>query len=119
MADQTDTSGPKPDDQTLVKGGFVDKARRTLGKVPFLEDAAAGYYAAFDPKTPKHIKVVLIGALAYFILPVDAVPDFIAVLGFSDDAAVIWATWKAVASSIKPEHHERARQLVARLKGEA
>jgi uncharacterized membrane protein YkvA (DUF1232 family) len=119
MADDPDDGGPKPEDERVVRERFVDKAKRTFGRVPFLEEASAAYYCALDPKTPRHVKAVLIGALAYFIMPVDIVPDFIAVLGFTDDAAVFWAAWRTVATHIDESHRERARSLVASLKGKA
>lgn len=119
MADEADDRGPKPGDEGLLRERFVDKAKRTLGRVPFLEEASAAYYCALDPKTPRHVKAVLIGALAYFIMPVDMVPDFLAVFGFTDDAAVFWAAWRTVAAHVDESHRERARQLVESLKGDA
>jgi uncharacterized membrane protein YkvA (DUF1232 family) len=52
---------------------------------------------------------VLVGALAYFVMPADLMPDILPLIGFSDDAAVIAAALAAVTRSIKPEHRERAR----------
>ncbi|MDZ7711648.1 MAG: YkvA family protein [Rhodovibrio sp.] len=61
-------------DRDKVLNNFWSKARRVLGRVPFLEDAVAAYYCARDPETPTQVKAVLFGALAYFILPTDLVP---------------------------------------------
>jgi uncharacterized membrane protein YkvA (DUF1232 family) len=58
----------------------------------------------------------LIGALAYFVLPVDAIPDVLPVLGFTDDAAVLASTIKLVASHIRPEHRAVARNKLAEFK---
>jgi uncharacterized membrane protein YkvA (DUF1232 family) len=116
--DARDAEGPKPGDEGLVRERFLDKARRTLGRVPFLEQACAAYYCALDPGTPRHVKAVLIGALAYFIMPVDMVPDILALLGYTDDAAVFWAAWRTVATHLDDSHRERARRLVASLRGE-
>jgi uncharacterized membrane protein YkvA (DUF1232 family) len=96
-------------DQARVREGFWRKARRYAGKLPFLDEAIAGYYAAVDPRTPLSAKTVLFGALAYFVLPIDMLPDFIASLGFTDDAAVIFAAVKTVGSQIKDHHRTRAR----------
>ncbi len=49
------------------------------------------------------------GAIAYFILPTDAVADFLPLLGFADDAAILAAAITQVAGSIKPEHKARAK----------
>ena len=69
----------------------------------------AAYYCAFDQATPWQVKVTLVGALAYFVLPFDAIPDMLPVLGFTDDAAVLATTIKLVASHIPPEHRGRQR----------
>lgn len=96
-------------DQARVRESFWRKVRRHAGKLPFLDEAIAGYYAAVDPATPLSAKSVLFGALAYFVLPIDMLPDFIASLGFTDDAAVIFAAVKTVGSQIKDHHRTRAR----------
>jgi len=96
-------------DSARVERGFWDKVRRTLGRVPFVEEAVAAYYCAIDRDTPLQVKAVLMGALAYFVLPTDLIPDFIAWIGFTDDAAVLYAAIQTVRPHIKPKHRERAR----------
>jgi len=105
-------------DSDRVERGFWDKVRRTLGYVPFLEEAVAAYYCALDRNTPLQVKAVLMGALAYFVLPADLIPDFIAWFGFGDDAAVLYAAIRTVAPHIKPQHRDRARATLARLGGD-
>jgi uncharacterized membrane protein YkvA (DUF1232 family) len=61
------------------------------------------------------VKATLIGAIAYFVLPFDAIPDVLPVLGFTDDAAVLATALKLVASSIQPVHREAARATIERL----
>ena len=102
-------------DELRVERGFWDKIRRYAGRVPFLEDALAAYYCAVDSGTPVRVKAVLFGALAYFVLPADFIPDFIAGLGFTDDAAVLIAAIRAVASHIGPQHRSRARRMLDRI----
>ncbi len=102
-------------DRARVERGFWDKVRRTLGRVPFLEEAVAAYFCARDPATPLQVKAVLIGALAYFVIPIDLIPDFIAALGFADDAAVLYAALKTVAPHITTDHREQARATLDRL----
>ena len=63
-------------------------------------------HCARDPKTPARVKAILIGALAYFILPTDVITDVLLGLGFADDAAVFWAAWKAVSGHITEGHRE-------------
>ncbi len=106
-------------DEALVKEGFWDKLRKTLGKVPFIEDALAAYYCATDGKTPIYVKAVLMGALAYFIVPIDVIPDFIPGLGFTDDAAILAAAISAVRSALRPEHFDAARAFLKKAGGDA
>ncbi len=105
-------------DEALVKEGFWDKLRKTLGRVPFIEDALAAYYCATDGKTPIYVKALLMGALAYFIIPSDVIPDFIAGLGYTDDAAVLAAAIGAVRSALRPEHFDAARAFLKREGGD-
>jgi len=99
-------------DRARVEGGFWDKVRRTVGRVPFVEEAVAAYYCAFDRETPLQVKAILMGALAYFVVPIDMLPDFIVWFGFTDDAAVLAAAIRTVASHIRPSHRLRARQAL-------
>lgn len=104
-------TGPGPDreNQRMVAEGFWPKFRRVAVHLPFAEDLLAAYYAAMDPATPNRVRAVLIGALAYFVMPADMIPDVIAGLGFTDDAAVLTAALGALAEHIRPGHRERAR----------
>lgn len=95
--------------EAAVRRGFWEKARRTLGRVPFTEDAVAAFYCATDSTTPLAIRATLLGALAYFILPFDVVPDFLLGLGFTDDAAVLVAAFTAARMHISDSHRRQAR----------
>jgi uncharacterized membrane protein YkvA (DUF1232 family) len=65
------------------------------------------------------VKATLIGALAYFVLPTDAVPDFLPVLGFADDAASLAAALRLVAAHVLPEHRTAAEAALERLSRES
>ena len=97
-------------DAALVRDGFVNKIKAVARRIPFAEDAVAAWFCTRDPATPFKVRATLIGALAYFVLPFDAVPDFIVGLGFTDDAAVLLAALKIVSSSISEAHRARARR---------
>jgi uncharacterized membrane protein YkvA (DUF1232 family) len=105
-------------DRARVAREFWAKLRRNIRRVPFLEEAFAAYYCAFDPATPLRVKAVLLGALAYFILPIDFVPDFMLVLGYTDDAAVLYAAIRSVTPHIKDSHRSQARAAIEKLSGE-
>jgi uncharacterized membrane protein YkvA (DUF1232 family) len=93
----------------IVVERFWKKLLRVAGKIPFAEDLAAAYFCAVDPATPNKVKGVLFAALAYFVLPFDAIPDFLAGIGYTDDAAVLALAIGMVSSHIKPQHKSRAR----------
>jgi uncharacterized membrane protein YkvA (DUF1232 family) len=106
-------------EQAYVRRGFWAKLRRFAAGLPFAEDLLAAYYCAFDRDTPRHVQAALVGALAYFVLPFDVVPDMMPVLGFTDDAAVLATAIKLVSSHMRPKHRDAARQAIARGLAEA
>ncbi len=101
-----------PGDEDLVTRDLGGKVRQTIGKVPFTRDAVAAFYAARDPATPTGVKIAVMSALAYFILPFDLVPDFIAALGYTDDATVFYGAWRLLAPHLKPQHETKAREFL-------
>jgi uncharacterized membrane protein YkvA (DUF1232 family) len=64
------------------------------------------------------VRFALIGALAYFISPLDFLPDLLPIVGLTDDAAVLAGAVRLVWGNIKPEHREAARETLDRLKTE-
>ena len=107
----------RKDDESEVELGFWPKIATYAASVPFAEQALSAWYCAFDRQTPSSVRYTLIGALAYFILPTDAVPDVLPILGFADDASLLSAALIAVGSHITEAHREAARQALGRLKG--
>jgi uncharacterized membrane protein YkvA (DUF1232 family) len=101
-------------EEDYVRRRFWRKARRVAASLPFAEDLLAAYYCAFDRETPLQVKAALVGALAYFVLPTDAIPDVLPILGYSDDAAVLYAAVRLVASHITPVHRQAARMALKR-----
>ncbi len=100
---------PMPRDEKIVDRDFWNKLLRVAGRIPFAEDAAAAYFCAVDPKTSARVKAILFAALAYFVMPFDLIPDFVAGIGFTDDAAVIAMALSVVAGNITEQHRVRAR----------
>ena len=68
------------EDPARVRKEFWKKLKRVAARLPFVEDLLAAYYCAFDRQTPRHVQAALLGALAYFILPFDFVPDLMPVI---------------------------------------
>jgi uncharacterized membrane protein YkvA (DUF1232 family) len=100
--------GNAQETQALIRD-FWRKLGRVAARLPFAADLLAAYYCAFDHETPLRVKAMLLGAIAYFVLPSDAIPDVMPVLGFTDDAAVLATALKLVADHITPVHRAAAR----------
>ncbi len=84
--------------------GFAAFAGREI-----VEKALTLFYASQRPETPLWAKAVIYSALAYFILPADAVPDFIPFTGYADDLGTIAAALGAIATCITPEIQAQAK----------
>ncbi len=106
---QAQTTFDQSDGDISLRDKVWRKIRRVAARIPFAEDLLAAHYCAFDRATPLQVKATLIGALAYFVLPFDAIPDVLPVIGFTDDAAVLATAIKMVSSHMTPEHREAAR----------
>lgn len=103
-------------DETEVRRGFWRKLRRNAAAVPFAEDAVTAYYAAFDRGTPLKVRAGLMGALAYFLMPADMVPDVLPLMGYGDDAAVLIGAIQLLAANIQPHHRAAARATLDEMK---
>jgi uncharacterized membrane protein YkvA (DUF1232 family) len=108
-----DMIGPEDTRESRVRAGFWRTLKRAARQIPFLPDVVAAYYCALDPQTPAKVRFTLLAALAYFVSPVDLVPDLLPVIGFTDDAAVLMAALSMVRAHIGPDHHEAARRALA------
>jgi uncharacterized membrane protein YkvA (DUF1232 family) len=104
------------DDEQTLKRRFWQKLRTLAARLPFAEDLIAAHYCAFDHQTPVHVKAALIGAIAYFVLPADVIPDVLPIVGYTDDAAMLAAAIRLVAQHITPDHRVAARQTLARMR---
>ena len=99
-----------------VAKGFWPKIRKVAAHIPFAADALSVWYSARDDETPTSAKALMLACLAYFVLPTDAVPDWIPVIGYADDAAVFTALLGIVGKHLKPRHRAAAREAVDRIR---
>ncbi len=95
-----------------VRRGFWRTARRAARHVPFMDDVVAAYFCALDERTPARVRGVLLAALAYFVLPLDWIPDFVVGFGFTDDVAVLTAAIAAIRTHITPAHRQAAKSFL-------
>jgi len=100
----------KNKDELLVKKKFEKKAKKLVGKIKFLQGAVELYFCAVDPKTETWVKVLAFSALAYFIIPLDAIPDYIPIAGYLDDAGIIASAIKKLSDKVTDEHQKSAKE---------
>ncbi len=103
----TAASVPAPNERSLLR-----KARRLAGRLPFVRDVVASWYATLDPETPTSAKMVLAATIAYFVMPIDLIPDFIIGIGFTDDAAAIALAIKTLSGIVNRNHYNKADEAL-------
>jgi len=101
-----------------VRSQFWPKFKSYAARLPFAENVAAAYFCAMDKKTPLKVRGTLLAALAYFILPIDTIPDILAFVGFSDDIAVLTTAISLVQAHVTDEHQEQARAALEDMQDE-
>ena len=95
-----------------VRADFWPKFKSHAARLPMAKDFAAAYYCATDKKTPLKVRGTLLAALAYFIMPIDMIPDLLVFVGFTDDIAVLTAALSMVQNHVTDEHREQAKQAI-------
>lgn len=103
--------GDSDKQEKYVKDNFLEKLKKHASKIPFAKDALVMYYCAIDSKTPMKAKAIAIGALAYVVLPIDLIPDFILILGYTDDAAAFWVAFNSINTHITDKHRQQAEEF--------
>ena len=96
---------------------FWNKIKRVANKagINVIYAALLLYYVLKSPSTSLREKTKIIGVLGYFILPLDMIPDFIPLVGYTDDlAALMWAL-DTVIKNITPEVEDMAKNQLRRL----
>lgn len=91
---------------------FINKIKKTGGKLAHktLYAGLVLFYALKNPKLPQRSRLIILGALGYFILPVDLIPDFLPIIGLSDDAAILIAALVKLYEAIDDETKGQARK---------
>ena len=108
--DASDQTMQAPDEKT-----FWRKMKNSIKKAGE-EIAVMGiksWLAMADSNTSVRHKAILGGALAYFVLPTDMVPDVLAGVGFTDDMAALTLAANSVGNAITDEHEEQAREKLS------
>jgi len=95
-----------------IKTAFAKAGKEVVNKTLVL------YYSLMDKDTPAWAKTVIIGALGYFISPIDLTPDFLPAIGYTDDLTVLISAFGTVASSVKEEHKTKAGEILNKYFGQ-
>ena len=91
----------------------VTKYAKKAG-VEVIEKAICLWYVLQKPDTPAWAKATIIGALGYFICPIDAIPDMTPVVGYVDDLGVLMLAVATLAAYIDEEVREKAQKQIRR-----
>jgi uncharacterized membrane protein YkvA (DUF1232 family) len=95
-------------DMMKAQSKFLPKMKKVLRLVPFARDAVAMYFTMLDPHVPLWAKGTIAGALVYFVVPTDVIPDVIPIAGYADDAGVIYAALKTVHMFVDEYQYAKA-----------
>jgi len=110
--------GPADGHEARVRSRFWKTIRKAITAIPFIDEVVAAYYCALDPATPASVRATLLAALAYFVVPLDIIPDFILGFGFSDDITVLVTAISMVSRHIGEQHRVAARLALDRIAAE-
>ena len=97
--------------RNLDTSGFMKKLGRFAGRLANLSSDSFMHFITFgNPNIrPKRAKMIIVGALVYFLSPIDSIPDLLGPLGFSDDIAVITLVYSQMKTYLTEDIKERAR----------
>jgi uncharacterized membrane protein YkvA (DUF1232 family)/uncharacterized tellurite resistance protein B-like protein len=108
----TNLSNPQTDYSDESFWAKLKKFALTAGR-EVVEKALTLYYTAQNPNVPAWAKTVVVGALTYFISPIDAIPDILVGVGFTDDLGVLLAAIATVSVYINAETKAQAQQKMS------
>ncbi len=104
--------GPEEEQKRTIRQKLMTTVRKAARQVPFMEDVVAGYFCALDPSTPSKVRATVLASLAYFVLPLDVIPDFLIGIGFGDDATVLLAALAMIRSHMRSDHYQAAKDAL-------
>lgn len=89
-----------------VEERLWEKIERVGKKINFAKDIMALYRYMKDSNVPWYRKSIVVGALVYFISPIDAIPDIAPLVGYLDDLGVIMAVLKFMGNELIPYYEK-------------
>jgi len=106
FADEYDSPELVEEAAKEVEEGIWTKLERVGQKISFAKDIVALYSYLFDGTVSWYRKSIVVGALIYFITPIDAIPDLAPLFGYMDDLGVITAVLKFLGSELIPYYNK-------------
>ncbi|NJK34412.1 MAG: DUF1232 domain-containing protein [Oscillatoriales cyanobacterium SM2_2_1] len=111
-----DFSKDEPNELKQVQSerGFLEKVRnltQVLGR-EVIEKTLWLYFAAQNPNIPPGAKAVIYSALAYVLAPLDAIPDLVPAIGYTDDLGVLALAAATVIMHIDENVKEKTRETL-------
>ena len=95
-------------ESSVIDEGLLKKILLTAGRA-IAQPALEAFELIIDNSTPPQVRVSILGALTYLVVPVDLIPDFIPASGFSDDLVALTAVISLWQHHITPEIRFRAK----------
>jgi len=114
--------------ETTIKGKekhyspdkFINKLKKYGSNLGFkaLYSVAVLYCALKSPDLPKEYKLMILGVLGYFVLPIDLIADMLPAVGLADDIVVITKAISVIYSSITDDMKEEAHEVLKKVFGD-
>ena len=96
-----------------VRAKFWPTMKKAVRQIPFSRDVIAAYFCATDRQTPLRVRGILLAALGYFVLPLDAIPDMFVLVGFTDDIAFLTTALALINGHIRERHYAAADEMLS------
>jgi uncharacterized membrane protein YkvA (DUF1232 family) len=100
LSSEYETNEKYEEGKEYIDENFWSKIERVGSKLSFTKDLKALYNYFVDPSISWYRKSIVVGALIYFIVPIDSIPDIAPLIGYLDDLGVITATIKFLGSEL-------------------
>lgn len=101
---------PREYDEKRVRAGFWPKFKRVAVKIPGASDILALYFYLNSDLAPVKHKLSILATLAYFIMPLDLIPDILGPLGYTDDVAAALGLIKFIGSEVMQPYRDYAKK---------
>lgn len=96
-------------DSAAINDGLLHRLLRRVGRT-VARPAIQCFEMVIDGQTPHQARLTVLAALAYLLVPLDLIPDFIPVAGFSDDLVAITALLRLCTRYVSPQIRERVER---------